>query len=241
MARVRAECGDVGEFTLGARDVVLLTGADANEFYFRAPEEQLDQAEAYPFMTPIFGQGVVFDAPPERRREMLHNQALRDKFMRGHAATIAREVEQMVAGWGDEGEIDLLEWFAELTIYTSSACLIGPRFRSELDGRFARLYHDLEQGTDPIAYVDPYADIESFRRRDAARVALVELVGGIMERRADGPPAPEGEADLLDILMSIKEEDGSPRFTRRHRHRHVHLHDVRRPPHDVGHGGLDAH
>ena len=28
-------------------------------------------------MTPIFGEGVVFDAPPERRREMLHNQALR--------------------------------------------------------------------------------------------------------------------------------------------------------------------
>jgi sterol 14alpha-demethylase len=164
-------------------------------------------------MTPIFGEGVVFDAPPERRREMLHNQALRDKFMRGHAATISHEVEQMVGGWDDEGEIDLLEWFAELTIYTSSACLIGPRFRRELDGRFARLYHDLEQGTDPIAYVDPYADIETFRRRDAARVELVELVGGIMERRAAGPPAPDGEADLLDILMSIREKDGSPRFT----------------------------
>ncbi len=213
MARVRAECGDVGEFTIGDRDVVLLTGADANEFYFRAPEEQLDQAEAYPFMTPIFGKGVVFDAPPERRREMLHNQALRDKFMRGHAATIATEVEGMVAGWDDEGEIDLLSWFAELTIYTSSACLIGSRFRRELDGRFAELYHDLEQGTDPIAYVDPYAPIESFRRRDAARVALVELVQGIMNRRADGPPAPDGESDLLDVLMSIKEEDGSFRFS----------------------------
>ena len=98
----------------------------------------------------------------------------------------------MVAGWGDEGEIDLLDWFAELTIYTSSACLIGPRFRRELDGRFAELYHDLEQGTDPIAYVDPYADIESFRRRDAARAALVELVAGIMDRRAAGPPAARG-------------------------------------------------
>ncbi len=213
MTRVRAECGDVGEFTLGARDVVLLTGADANEFYFRAPEEQLDQAEAYPFMTPIFGKGVVFDAPPERRREMLHNQALRDKFMRGHAATIAHEVERMVAGWADEGEIDLLDWFAELTIYTSSACLIGPRFRNELDGRFAQLYHDLERGTDPIAYVDPYADIESFRRRDDARVALVELVQAIMERRADGSPPPEGKSDLLDVLMSIKNEDGSYRFS----------------------------
>ena len=93
MCRVRAECGDVGEFRLAGRDVVLLTGAEANEAYFRAPEEVLDQAEAYPFMTPIFGEGVVFDAPPERRREMLHNQALRDKFMRGHAATISAEVE----------------------------------------------------------------------------------------------------------------------------------------------------
>ncbi len=213
MARVRAECGDVGQFRLGPRDVVLLTGADANEFYFRAPEEQLDQAEAYPFMTPIFGAGVVFDAPPERRREMLHNQALRDKFMRGHAATIATQVEGMVAEWDDEGEIDLLEWFAELTIYTSSACLIGTRFRQELDGRFASLYHDLEQGTDPIAYIDPYAPIESFRRRDAARVALVELVQGIMERRTASPPPADGEQDLLDILMSIKEKDGSDRFS----------------------------
>jgi sterol 14-demethylase len=213
MARLRAECGDVGQFRLGSRDVVLLTGADANEFYFRAPEEQLDQAEAYPFMTPIFGPGVVFDAPPERRREMLHNQALRDKFMRGHAATIATEVEHMVAEWADEGEIDLLEWFAELTIYTSSACLIGTRFRQELDGRFALLYHDLEQGTDPIAYIDPYAPIESFRRRDAARAALVELVQGIMERRTAAPPAPDNEQDLLDVLMSIKHEDGSDRFS----------------------------
>jgi sterol 14alpha-demethylase len=211
--RVRSECGDVGIFRLADRDVVLLSGADANEFFFRAPEEILDQAEAYPFMTPVFGEGVVFDAPPERRREMLHNQALRDKFMRGHAATIADEVESMVAGWDEEGEIDLLDWFAELTIYTSSACLIGKRFRSELDKRFAELYHDLEQGTDAIAYVDPYAPIESFRRRDAARVGLVTLVEGIMERRAAGAPSTDDERDLLDVLMSIKNEDGSDRFS----------------------------
>jgi len=211
--RVRSECGDVGIFRLADRDVVLLSGADANEFFFRAPEEILDQAEAYPFMTPVFGEGVVFDAPPERRREMLHNQALRDKFMRGHAATIADEVESMVAGWDEEGEIDLLDWFAELTIYTSSACLIGKRFRSELDKRFAELYHDLEQGTDAIAYVDPYAPIESFRRRDAARVGLVKLVEGIMERRAAGAPSTDDERDLLDVLMSIKNEDGSDRFS----------------------------
>ena len=168
--RVRDECGDVGRFQLAQHTVVLVSGAEPNEVFFRAPDEVLDQAAAYPFMTPIFGKGVVFDASPERRKEMLKNQALRGDMMKGHAATIEHEIRRMVDQWDDEGEIDLLDWFAELTIYTTSACLIGKRFREELDGSFAALYHDLEQGTDALAYVDAYADIESFRRRDAARV-----------------------------------------------------------------------
>ena len=149
----------------------------------------------------------------------------------------------MVAGWDDEGEIDLLDWFAELTIYTSSACLIGKRFRNELDKRFAELYHDLEQGTDAIAYVDPYAPIESFRRRDAARVGLVAA-----GRRGSWSGAPPGrrrptdeDRDLLDVLMSISERGRHDRVSGRRGHRHVHLDDVRRAPHHVGHRGMDAH
>jgi sterol 14alpha-demethylase len=214
MQRVRDECGDIGRFLLGSREVVMVSGPEANEWFFRATEDELNQAEAYPYMTPIFGPGVVFDAPPERRREMLHNQALRDKFMRGHARTIAGEVEGMVAGWpASGGEIDLLDWFAELTIYTSSACLIGPRFRAALDSRFARLYQDLERGTDPVAYIDPYADIESFRRRDAARAGLVELVQSIMSKRAADAGPTDDERDLLDVLMSIDNPDGTKRFS----------------------------
>ncbi|NNH68409.1 cytochrome P450 [Nocardia uniformis] len=213
MGRVRAECGDVGAFELAGRDVILLSGAEANEFFFRAGDDDLDQAAAYPFMKPIFGEGVVFDAPPERRKEMLHNQALRAEHMRGHAGTIAREVEQMLARWGDEGEIDLLDFFAELTIYTSSACLIGVKFRNQLDGRFAQLYHQLEQGTDALAYVDPYAPIESFRLRDEARVQLVELVQAIMDERAANPPVGKDDRDMLDVLISVKDEQGVSRFS----------------------------
>ena len=188
MERVRAECGDVGTFRLADRDVVLVSGADDNEAFFRAPDEVLDQAEAYPFMTPIFGKGVVFDASPERRREMLHNSALRGEHMKGHAATIEGEVQKMIANLGDEGEIELLDFFAELTIYTSTACLIGLKFREQLDHRFAEYYHDLERGTDPLCYVDPYLPIESFKRRDEARVKLVALVQEIMDQRVANPP-----------------------------------------------------
>ncbi|PQP26490.1 cytochrome P450 [Rhodococcus opacus] len=213
MRRVREECGNVGVFQLADKKVVLLSGAEANEFFFRSTDEDLDQQAAYPFMKPIFGEGVVFDASPERRKEMLHNQALRGEQMKGHASTIAHEVDRMVAQWGDEGEIDLLEVFAELTIYTSSACLIGTKFREQLDGRFAHLYHELEQGTDPIAYVDAYAPIESFRRRDEARVQLVALVQEIMNGRIENPPRGKEDRDMLDVLVSIKDEDGNERFS----------------------------
>jgi sterol 14-demethylase len=213
MRRVRAECGDVGRFDLAGRLVILLSGSEANEFFFRAPDEDLDQAGAYPFMTPIFGTGVVFDAPPERRREALHNQALRGDMMRGHAQTIADEVDRMVSGWAADGEIDLLDWFAELTIYTSSACLIGRKFRSQLDSRFAALYHDLERGTDALAFVDPYAPIESFRRRDQARGGLVDLVTQIMAGRAAAPPPDRDDRDLLDVLISLRNPDGTATFS----------------------------
>jgi sterol 14-demethylase len=214
MQRVRDECGDVGEFRLADKDVVLLTGAEANEVFFRATDDELDQAAAYPFMTPVFGEGVVFDASPEERRRALHNQSLRDKFMRGHAATITREIERMLDDWDDEGTIDLLDFTAELFIYTSTSCLIGAKFREELDAHVAELFHDLERGTDAIAFVDPYADIESFRQRDAARAELVEIIGGIMDRRRAAGPPPEGdERDLVDVLMSIKHPDGSEYFS----------------------------
>ncbi|WP_435747503.1 cytochrome P450 [Nocardioides sp. SYSU DS0663] len=203
LARVRAECGDIGRFRLADREVVMVSGAEANEQFFRAPDSTLDQAAAYPFMTPIFGKGVVFDASPEERQQMLKNQALRGDMMRGHASTIEAEIRRMVAGWGDEGEIDLLDFFAELTIYTTSACLIGKPFREELDSRFAHHYHDLEKGTDAMAYVDAYADLESFRQRDAARVELVALVQGIIDKRVARGTVPKEERDLLDVLISV--------------------------------------
>ena len=213
MQRLRDECGDVGYFQLAGKKVILLTGAEANEFFFRAADEDLDQAEAYPFMTPIFGKGVVFDASPERRKEMLHNSALRGDHMKGHAATIEREVRRMTADWGDTGEVDLLDFFAELTIYTSTACLIGPKFREQLDSRFANFYHQLERGTDPLCYVDPYLPIESFRIRDEAREGLVGLVGEIMNHRIAHPPADKSDRDMLDVLVSIKNDDGTLRFS----------------------------
>ena len=213
MQRVRDECGDVGYFQLAGKKVILLTGSQGGEFFFRAADDDLDQAEAYPFMTPIFGKGVVFDASPERRKEMLHNSALRGDHMRSHATTIEREVRRMIESWGEDGEIDLLDFFSELTIYTSTACLIGRKFRNQLDSRFADNYHLLERGTDPLCYVDPYLPIESFQVRDEARARLVTLVREIMDQRIANPPEDKSRRDMLDVLVTITDDDGNLRFS----------------------------
>ncbi len=210
MQRVQRECGEIGELRLARRRVVMLFGAEAHEAFFRAPDEQLDQAAAYPFMTPIFGRGVVFDASPEQRKQALRNQALRDSFMRGHAERIAAETARMIEGWGEAGEIDLLDLFAELTIYTSSACLIGAEFRDELTPEFARLFHDLEKGTDALAYVNPQLPLPSFRQRDRARARLVALIEAIISRRRE---AGRETRDLVQVLTRLRNADGSPRYS----------------------------
>ncbi len=208
--RVREECGDVGEMSFAGNRVVLFTGEKAQEAFFRAPDEQLDQAAAYPFMTPVFGKGVVFDGTPEQRKQAMKNQSLRDSYMRGHAEVIAHEVRGMLDTLGDEGEIDLLDFFSELTLYTSSACLIGKQFRSELTRDYFPIFYDLEKGTDAIAYVNAHLPLPVFWTRDRARRKLVSLLEGVFERRKDAPPE---QRELFDILLNLRDEQGRPRYT----------------------------
>jgi len=215
--RVRRECGELGVFRMLDREVVLLSGPEAQEAFFRQPDEVLDpQPTSNELMRPIFGPGVVYDVPPERRREMIRSPALRDKNLRSSAEIIAAEAERMCATLGDEGGIDLLDFAAELTIYTSSACLIGRPFRESLTREFSRRYFELEVGTDAIGYLHSGANIEAFRVRDRARERLVELVSEVIRERGRRTAAPAGgEAparDLLDILLSLRDGD-APRYS----------------------------
>ena len=207
MMRLREKLGDVAEFKMFHQDMVLMTGTEASEAFYRAPDEVLDQGPAYKLMTPIFGKGVVFDAPIERKNQQLQMlmPALRDKPMRTYSEVIVGEVEGMVKDWGDSGSLDLLEFTKELTIYTASHCLLGPEFRYELSAEFADIYHDLEQSIKPIAYVFPYLPLPAFRRRDRARVRLHGMVAKIMEKRAQSE---EKSTNVFQMLIDAHYEDG---------------------------------
>jgi len=208
MMKARREYGEIVEFRMFHQRMILMTGEDASEFFYRGTDAELDQSAAYKLMTPIFGRGVVFDAPQEKKDQQLKMlmPALRDKSMRTYAGTIVGEVEQIVEDWSAEGEVELVQFMKELTIRTSSHCLLGREFRHELSSEFAEIYHDLERGVTPIAYIHPYLPLPAFRKRDRARVRLQELVTGIIEKRAAKTAK---STDMFQMLIDAEYEDGS--------------------------------
>src|SRR4029078_6659796 len=108
LERARNECGDVAGFSVVGKDMVLLTGPEVHEQFFRAPDEALSPSEAYKMMVPVFGKGVAYDNEPKKMYEQLHMlvPALQDRRMRTYGEIIAAEVKQSLAAWGDEGVID---------------------------------------------------------------------------------------------------------------------------------------
>ena len=207
LERARRECGNVAKFRVLGKDMVLLTGPDVHEAFFRAPNEQLSSSEAYKMMVPIFGKGVAYDNEPTKMFEQLHMlvPALQDRPMRTYGEIVMSEVEQSVSQWGDEGVIDFYPYTHRLTLFTSSHCLLGREFRTELTEEFAQVYQDLERGIVPIAYINPSLPIRVFRRRDRARARLGRMVAGIVERRRASGHIGE---DFLQTLMEAHYSDG---------------------------------
>ena len=121
MHRAYEECGEVAEFDMGGLRTVLLVGPRAHEAFFRAPDEQLNAAAAYQMMVPVFGEGVQYGAEPhiERQQLKIQFQGLKLDRMINYAGVVAREVEDFIREWGEEGELDFYKAFTDLTLKTS--------------------------------------------------------------------------------------------------------------------------
>ena len=211
MKRVHEECGEVGEFDMGGLPTVLMIGPEAHEAFFRAPDDQLSASEAYQMMVPVFGEGVQYGAEPhiERQQLKIQYQGLKHDKMASYAGTVAQEVIDFTKDWGDEGEMDFYEAFTDLTLRTSTHCLLGSVFRYHLTDEFADLYRDLENGIDPSALLDPNQQKDTFKKRDQARERLQELITEEIHRRRDAQAKGETPLDdMLNIYMTAEYEDG---------------------------------
>lgn len=201
-------CGDIFTFKVLHKNITFLIGPKAHEIFFQGTDEELDQNEVYAFSVPIFGKGVVYDAPLDKRLQQLRimSAALRPARMYSYVDQMVYEAVHFFRKWGEQGEVDILESLSDLIILTASRCLMGREVREQLFEKVSKLYHDLDQGMQPISVFAPYLPIAAHRKRDKAREEMVQLFRTVIQnRRRRGVK----EDDMLQIFMDASYRDGS--------------------------------
>lgn len=189
------------------KSMTFLIGPEVSAHFFKATDDKLSQKEVYEFNVPTFGKGVVFDVEASVRNEQFRffADSLKTTKMRTYVQMMVQEADQFFASWPDEGECNLLEKLSELIILTASRCLMGREVREHLFKEVYQLFHDLDNGMQPISVLFPYLPIEAHRKRDASRKKLSELFAKVIQdRRAKGVV----EEDVLQSFMDARYKNG---------------------------------
>ncbi|EFA79784.1 cytochrome P450 family protein [Heterostelium album PN500] len=203
--------GDAFTLYLMGFKMTFLIGPEAQSVFFRGSDEELSPKEAYRFVTPVFGPGVVYDSPTEVMYEQLRfvKDGLVLSQLKKSVGIISEETEKFFEEkWGDSGEVDLLAEMNKLTILTASRCLMGSDINKALGqaSNLADLYHELEEGLNPISFFFPNLPLPSFAKRDAARAKVAAIFDSIIKARRRST---EPRDDVLQVLMTSKYKDGS--------------------------------
>jgi sterol 14-demethylase len=195
--------------------LTFLIGPEAQEAFIKSSDDYLSQDEVYDFMKPVFGEGIVYDAPKKKRQVQFQSLAagLRVSRVKGYVQKIEKETRQYLKEhWNNDsgGEVDILHALSELTILTASRCLHGDDVRENLFKEVSELYHDLDQGLTPLTVFFPNAPTKAHRKRNVAREEMVKLFSKVIQNRRDNPNAKHSDGtDILSIFMEIKYKDGS--------------------------------
>ncbi len=107
------------------------------------------------------------------------------------------------------GRAQIAPIMAEMTLFTASRCLQRKEVREKLDSSFAKLYHDLDDGFQPIKFMLPWMPLPQNRRRDAENRTMTQIYSEIIRARREKDVVRDSE-DMLWNLMGSSYKDGTP-------------------------------
>eukprot|EP00761_Pharyngomonas_kirbyi_P012328 gb/GECH01012355.1/.p1 GENE.gb/GECH01012355.1/~~gb/GECH01012355.1/.p1 ORF type:complete len:507 (+),score=122.90 gb/GECH01012355.1/:1-1521(+) len=205
----RKRYGDVFTANIFGYRLTFLTHASANDIFFNASDDDVDIQSVYRFVVPVFGKGVVYDAPSHIMLQQLKfvTSGLSAKRYPHFIDIFEKEAKNYFSRWGNEGEVDMFNSMSELIINTAAHTLHGHEIRSKLeDSQFAELYHNLDGGLDALTFLAPWIPTKAARKRDEARAVVAKTFENIIAaRRSSDKPKSD---DLLQTLIDAKYKDG---------------------------------
>lgn len=202
------ECGEVGAFTLGPREVVVVASAEL------ARAVLVDQADAFEkgpvvrrFARPVLGDGLIPVANARHReRRKIVAQGFGPRALDAYAHVMADVAAQTVSAWEDGAVIDVGEEMARLALRVVGRTLfsvdLGPE-QPELSEAFGVVLRWVTSQIDrpiPLPLSFPVAGHPRVRRALATlNDAMYALV---RERRA------HARDDLLGLMVRARDEAG---------------------------------
>jgi len=204
-----AEKGDIFRMRFLHQGVTVMIGPAASSVFFSAQDSELRQREVYAFTIPVFGRGVVYDAPQKKMTEQLKfvSKGLTGVNMEAHCVKIVQEAQAFFDAWPDEGEVNLMEKLSELTILTACRCLLGDEIRNNLHHEFATLYQELSDGMVHLTYFWANAPIAVHKKRDQARAKIATIFTKVIDERRRTNA--QGHTDFLQVILDARYKDGS--------------------------------
>ena len=110
---------------------------------------------------------------------------------------------------GSSGIVQVPPIMAQITLFTASRSLQGVEVREKLDTTFAKLYHDLDDGFQPINFMLPWFPLPQNRRRDQAQRKMTQIYTDIIKARCLEKKEKDSE-DMIWNLMNSVYKDGTP-------------------------------
>ncbi|KAK8100085.1 Eburicol 14-alpha-demethylase [Apiospora kogelbergensis] len=213
--RCRAKHGDLFTFILFGKKITMYLGIEGNEFILNGKLKDLNAEEIYgPLTTPVFGSGVVYDCPNAKLMEQKKfiKFGLTQKALESYVPLIEKEVRDYMNSHptlqGANGIFDISAAMSEITLYTAGRTLQGAEVRKKLTAELADLYHDLEQGFQPINFIAPWLPLPQNRRRDKAHAKMCAIYMDVINERRRSGKLENEDHDMIGNLMNCVYKDG---------------------------------
>ncbi|KAK7934864.1 cytochrome P450 51 [Apiospora marii] len=213
--RCRAKYGDVFTFVLFGKKITMYLGIEGNEFILNGKLKDLNAEEIYgPLTTPVFGSGVVYDCPNAKLMEQKKfiKFGLTQRALESYVPLIEKEVKDYLKTHptlqGANGIFDVSAAMSEITLYTAGRTLQGAEVRKKLTAELADLYHDLEQGFQPINFIAPWLPLPQNRRRDKAHAKMCAIYMDVINERRKNNKIENEDHDMIGNLMNCTYKNG---------------------------------
>lgn len=212
----KAKYGNVFTFVLLGRKVTVYLGSEGNQFILNAKLKDVNAEEIYSVLTtPVFGKDVIYDVPNAKFMEQKKfiKFGLMSDALRSYVPLMQDELTNFIASCPSfkafTGTVQLPPIMAQITLFTASRSLQGIEVRKQLDTTFAKLYHDLDDGFQPINFMLPWFPLPQNRRRDVGQRKMTKIYTDIINARRAAGDKKDSE-DMIWNLMHSNYKDGTP-------------------------------